>query len=156
MSDCETAIGAGDGDTAGVTGYVFGAFDVLHSGHLDLLETAAARCNRLIVGVSTDALYLLQEHRGPMLPFADRARMVAALRMVDGVVAHEAGFPICAWREWDFQVVFAEQVLRPSPQWSLVEEILTGVGVRVVYLEQDYRAPGSALLRHLVQRIAAI
>ena len=47
-----------------LTGYVPGGFDMLHIGHLNILTAAAARCERLVVGVATDeSLERMKGHR---------------------------------------------------------------------------------------------
>lgn len=63
----------------------FGTFDVFHVGHLHILERAAALGDRLVVGVSTDALNLAKKGRLPVYPEDERVRLVAALRCVDAV-----------------------------------------------------------------------
>lgn len=74
-------------DTTVVT---FGTFDVLHVGHLCILERAAALGNRLIVGVSSDALNMTKKGRAPVFPQDERLRLVAALRCVDGIFLEES------------------------------------------------------------------
>lgn len=44
----------------------FGTFDVLHVGHLRLLKRAAALGDRLVVGVSADALNVSKKGRTPV------------------------------------------------------------------------------------------
>ena len=64
-----------------------GCFDLLHVGHIRYLEGAAAEADRLIVAVNDDEM--VQRLKGPgrpILPAADRAELVAALRVVDYVV----------------------------------------------------------------------
>ena len=68
----------------------FGTFDVLHLGHLRILERARALGGRLIVGVSTDALNISKKGRAPVFPEAERAAIVAALRCVDEVFLEES------------------------------------------------------------------
>jgi len=63
----------------------FGTFDVLHVGHLNLLERAAKLGERLIVGVSTDALNISKKGRHPVYAEDERVRLVQALRCVDEV-----------------------------------------------------------------------
>ena len=68
----------------------FGTFDVLHVGHVSLLERARALGDRLIVGVSSDALNLSKKGRNPVYPEADRLKLIGALRCVDEVFVEES------------------------------------------------------------------
>ncbi len=68
----------------------FGTFDVLHVGHLHILERAAALGDRLVVGVSSDALNLSKKGRAPVFPQDQRLRIVAALHCVNDVFLEES------------------------------------------------------------------
>jgi rfaE bifunctional protein nucleotidyltransferase chain/domain len=64
-----------------------GGFDLLHVGHVRYLEAARREADRLIVAINDDQS--VRRHKGPhrpILPAADRAELVAALRAVDYVV----------------------------------------------------------------------
>ncbi len=64
-----------------------GCFDVLHVGHVRYLQGARAEADVLVVGVNADASVRALKGPGrPVLPEADRAVLVAALRAVDHVV----------------------------------------------------------------------
>ena len=64
-----------------------GAFDLLHVGHIRYLEAAKREADRLIVAINDDASVRgLKGAARPVLPQADRAELVAALRAVDYVV----------------------------------------------------------------------
>lgn len=64
-----------------------GCFDLLHVGHVRYLQAAAAEADRLIVAINDDeSVRALKGERRPVLPAADRAELVAALRGVDYVV----------------------------------------------------------------------
>lgn len=68
----------------------FGTFDVLHVGHLRILERTAALGERLVVGVSADALNIAKKGRAPVFPQEQRMRLIAALRCVDEVFLEES------------------------------------------------------------------
>ncbi len=68
----------------------FGTFDVLHIGHVSILERARALGDRLIVGVSSDALNLSKKGRRPVYPEDDRLKLIGALRCVDEVFVEES------------------------------------------------------------------
>lgn len=72
----------------GVThAFANGGFDLLHVGHVRYLEAARREADRLIVAINDDES--VRRHKGPhrpILPAADRAELVAALRAVDYVV----------------------------------------------------------------------
>jgi rfaE bifunctional protein nucleotidyltransferase chain/domain len=64
-----------------------GCFDLLHVGHVRYLQGAAAEADRLVVAVNDDqAVAALKGEGRPILPAADRAEIVAAVRGVDYVV----------------------------------------------------------------------
>ncbi len=64
-----------------------GCFDLLHVGHVRYLQAAACEADRLVVAVNDDeSERRLKGPNRPVLPAADRAELVAALRGVDYVV----------------------------------------------------------------------
>lgn len=64
-----------------------GCFDLLHLGHVRYLQGAAAEADRLIVAVNDDrSVHALKGFGHPILPAADRAELVNALRGVHYVV----------------------------------------------------------------------
>lgn len=64
-----------------------GIFDLLHVGHLDYLERAAALGNLLWIGLNDDdSVRALKGPERPLVPWAERARLLAALRPVDAVI----------------------------------------------------------------------
>jgi rfaE bifunctional protein nucleotidyltransferase chain/domain len=67
-----------------------GVFDLLHVGHARYLAGARERGDRLIVAVNGDRAAARQKGAGrPVLPAAERARIVAAFAGVDRVVVFE-------------------------------------------------------------------
>ena len=67
-------------------GFTSGAYDLLHAGHADFLERARALCDALVVAVNTDDS--VRQYKGPtrpIVPEAQRARLIAALEAVDYV-----------------------------------------------------------------------
>jgi len=80
----------------GTVVFTNGVFDLLHVGHVALLEAARAQGDALIVGVNTDAsARRLGKGPGrPVVPEAERARLVAALAAVDCVVLFDEDTPL--------------------------------------------------------------
>ena len=73
-----------------------GVFDVLHVGHIAVLEAAAAEGDRLVVGVNNDdsVRRLGKGPDRPIHPELNRARVIAALRCVDAVVVFGEDTPL--------------------------------------------------------------
>jgi D-beta-D-heptose 7-phosphate kinase/D-beta-D-heptose 1-phosphate adenosyltransferase len=64
-----------------------GCFDILHAGHVDLLEDAAREGDVLVVALNSDASVRgLKGPQRPINPQQQRARVLAALAVVDYVV----------------------------------------------------------------------
>ena len=73
--------------------YAAGCFDLLHTGHLNILEKARSLGDYLIVAVSNSQL-MIKKKKVEIVPFKDRMRMVAALRCVDKVVEERQIFDV--------------------------------------------------------------
>jgi D-beta-D-heptose 7-phosphate kinase/D-beta-D-heptose 1-phosphate adenosyltransferase len=76
-------------------GFTNGVFDLLHPGHVSLLAQARAQCDRLVVGLNSDAS--VKRLKGPSRPIqAETARAVvlASLAHVDAVVLFAEDTPI--------------------------------------------------------------
>ena len=73
-----------------------GVFDLLHVGHVGLLEAARAEGGVLVVGVNSDASVRRLEKGAdrPMVPERERARLLAALGCVDCVVLFDDETPL--------------------------------------------------------------
>jgi D-beta-D-heptose 7-phosphate kinase/D-beta-D-heptose 1-phosphate adenosyltransferase len=73
-----------------------GVFDLLHRGHVEYLEAARAFGEALIVAVNSDpsARLLAKGTDRPLVPAADRARMLAALASVDRVILFDEPTPL--------------------------------------------------------------
>lgn len=72
-----------------------GCFDLVHSGHLESLRQAAAAADELIVALNSDASVTRLKGPGrPILPEADRAALIAALRPVSAVTIFDEPTPL--------------------------------------------------------------
>ena len=68
-----------------------GVFDLLHTGHLRYLSAAAALGDALWVALNSDeSVRRLKGPRRPLLPWAERAELLAALRPVAAVLYFDA------------------------------------------------------------------
>lgn len=71
-----------------------GCYDILHPGHIRLLETARSLGDRLILALNTDAS--VARFKGPQRPFLDernRAELACALQAVDAVTLFDEDTP---------------------------------------------------------------
>ncbi len=115
-----------------ITGYATGVFDLFHIGHLNLLRRAKEHCDRLIVGVSTDALVSYKNKRA-VIPFEERKAIVEAIRYVDEVVAQENMDKMEAWRRLRFDVMFVGDDWKGTQKWNGYERQFREVGVKIIY-----------------------
>lgn len=71
-----------------------GCYDLLHPGHIRLLERARSLGDRLVVAINSDAgVHRLKGPLRPILPERDRAELVASLAAVDAVTIFEEDTP---------------------------------------------------------------
>lgn len=72
-----------------------GCFDILHAGHIHLLEEAKKHGNKLIVALNTDeSVQKLKGENRPINTEFNRAKVIAALEAVDAVVLFNEDTPL--------------------------------------------------------------
>jgi D-beta-D-heptose 7-phosphate kinase / D-beta-D-heptose 1-phosphate adenosyltransferase len=76
-------------------GFTNGCFDLLHRGHVMLMAEARSACDRLVVGLNSDASVTRLKGAGrPIQDVTSRADVLAALEAVDLVVVFEEDTPL--------------------------------------------------------------
>lgn len=73
-----------------ITVITFGTFDLLHIGHVRILHRSRALGDRLIVGVSSDALNILKKNKPPVYSQTERMEIISSIDGVDEVFLEES------------------------------------------------------------------
>jgi D-glycero-beta-D-manno-heptose 1-phosphate adenylyltransferase len=138
----------------GITGRVVftnGVFDLLHPGHVELLEAARSEGDALVVGLNTDASVrrLGKGSDRPVNPEAARARVLAGLAAVDCIVLFDEDTP------YELIRALEPDVLVKGADYSrdriVGADLVEARGGRVVRVEL---VPGHSTTR-LVERLRA-
>ena len=135
-----------------VIGYTTGVYDMFHVGHLNLLRNARQKCDRLIVGVSTDELVLEYKSKKPVIPFRDREDIVKSIRFVDEVRPQVSRDKYQQFLDIHYDVLFVGDDWKDSEIFSALEKKLDKHGAKVVYLPYT-RSVSSTKLGSVLQNI---
>ncbi|GAA1851435.1 adenylyltransferase/cytidyltransferase family protein [Microlunatus capsulatus] len=132
-----------------VVGYVPGAWDMFHVGHLNILLRAREHCDRLVVGAVTDEALFAAKAKHPVVPLAERLEVVAALDLVDEVTTDFSSDKLEVWERVRFDVLFKGDDWRGTAKGDKLEADMASVGVRVHYFPYTVHT-SSTLLRSLL------
>ena len=138
-----------ESDRQGVVGYVPGAWDMFHIGHLNILRRARELCDHLIAGVVLDDVLEKAKGRRPVVPLAERMEIVGAMQCVDEVVEDVSSDKTVMWHRLHFDVLFKGDDWKGTPKGDRLEAGLGELGVRVVYFPYTVHT-SSTLLRQYI------
>lgn len=74
--------------TKTITGITFSAFDLLHAGHVRMLEEAKQHCDYLIVGLQTDPTLDRPEKNKPTQSVVERYIQLKGCKFVDEIIPY--------------------------------------------------------------------
>ena len=121
----------------------FGTFDVLHVGHIRVLNRAAEHGDRLVVGVSSDALNFSKKGRNPIFSQQERLEIVSNVKSVDDVFVEES-----LDLKRDYISRYAAEVLVMGDDWAgkfdFVSDLCT-----VVYLPRTPSVSTTGIIEHI-------
>ena len=106
----------------------YGTFDLLHYGHINLLERAKALGDYLIVAISSDEFNAVKGKQS-FFPFEERKRMLEAIKYVDEVIPEEN------WEQKRSDMhKYNIDIFVIGDDWKGKFDFLKEEGVEVVYL----------------------
>jgi glycerol-3-phosphate cytidylyltransferase len=121
----------------------FGTFDVLHVGHLRILQRSRELGDRLVVGVSSDELNVSKKSRPPVFNQDERCELVANLKCVDEVFIEES-----LELKREYVEKFAADVLVMGDDWAGKFDFLSDI-CRVVYLPRTPSISTTGIIEHI-------
>ncbi|MBR3406436.1 MAG: adenylyltransferase/cytidyltransferase family protein [Bacteroidales bacterium] len=133
-----------------IIGYTTGVFDLFHIGHLNILRRAKEKCDYLIVGVSTDECVESYKHKKPVIPYDQRAAIVAAIRYVDEVVPQTTMDKLAFLKQRHFDVMFHGSDWQGTDLYKRYEEEFAHYGARIEYLSHT-EGISSSMLRERIK-----
>jgi rfaE bifunctional protein nucleotidyltransferase chain/domain len=125
-----------------------GCFDLLHPGHLTLLEAARAHGDVLVVAINSDrSVRRIKGEGRPLVPEAERAETLLALEAVDRVVVYDEPTPL------EVVKALVPDVLVKGADWAedaiVGREQVEASGGRVVRVEMVPGKSTSAMLERI-------
>lgn len=125
----------------------YGTFDLLHYGHINLLERAKALGDYLIVAISTDEFNSKEKNKKTYFTFEQRKKLLEALRCVDLVIAEEN------WEQKKSDVhLYQVDTFVMGDDWKGKFDFLEDEGVEVVYLPRTPEISTTQIKKDLYEK----
>jgi len=133
-------------------GYITGAFDLFHIGHLNILRRSKERCHYLIAGVLTDEIIQEEKHKTPFIPFGERIEIVRQCKYVDRAIPvdkHNTN-KLDAWKELRYGCLFAGSDHEGKPYWMELQAQLRSIGSELEFLPYT-QSTSSTMLQKVIR-----
>ena len=130
--------------------YTVGTFDLLHVGHLALLEYCATLGDTVAVGVASDEVVKLYKPNTPVIPLEQRIEMLLALSCVDIVIPyHELDYlSVCKKVKADIFVIGEDWGRKPHNQD--VENYFNIKGKKVVQIKYSPKNSSTQIKKDVI------
>ncbi|CAA6822202.1 MAG: Glycerol-3-phosphate cytidylyltransferase (EC [uncultured Sulfurovum sp.] len=130
--------------------YTVGTFDLLHVGHLALLEHCRTLGDVVAVGVASDKVVNSYKPNVPVIALAEREEMLKALSCVDIVRPYYELEYVSACKELDVDVFVVGGDWGDKPHNIAVEEYLKSKGKKIVQVVYNPRTSSTRIKKDVI------
>ncbi|MEN8727025.1 MAG: adenylyltransferase/cytidyltransferase family protein [Sulfurovum sp.] len=130
--------------------YTVGTFDLLHVGHLALLEYCKTLGDTVAVGVASDKVVNSYKPHVPVIELAQREEMLKALSCVDIVRPYHELEYVSACKELNVDIFVIGGDWGNKPHNIEVEEYLESMGKKIVQVVYNPRTSSTKIKQHVI------
>jgi len=130
--------------------YTVGTFDLLHVGHLALLEYCKTLGNTFIVGVASDEVVNSYKPNVPIIPLNQRIQMLKSLRCVDDVQAYHELEYVSACKELNIDIFVIGEDWGDKPHNIAVEKYLKSKGKKIVQVTYNPQTSSTKIKQNVI------
>ncbi|MDM8544925.1 adenylyltransferase/cytidyltransferase family protein [Candidatus Venteria ishoeyi] len=130
--------------------YTVGTFDLLHVGHLALLEYCRTLGNVVVVGVASDSVVNSYKPNIPVIPLEQREEMLKALRCVDIVRPYYELEYISACKELNVDIFVIGEDWGDKQYNIDVESYLKAEGKKIIQVRYNPRTSSTQIKQNVL------
>ena len=133
----------------GVIGFTCSTFDLLHAGHITMLEEAKHHCDYLIVGLQNDPTIDRPEKNAPIQSIVERQIQLAAVKFIDEIIVYNTEQDLM-----DLLLTLPIKVRVLGDEYKAKDftgkDIAKQRGIKIVYNGRDHSFSSSSLRKRVV------
>jgi len=133
--------------------YTVGTFDLLHVGHLALLEHCKTLGEVLAVGVASDEVVHSYKPRTPVIPLEQRITMLKALRCVDIVIPYHELEYVTGCKEVNADIFVIGEDWGDKPHNIEVETYLKEAGKQIVQVRYSPQTSSTQIKQNVIAQL---
>ncbi len=133
-----------------MTVYTVGTFDLLHIGHLDLLEYCKTLGDKFVVGVASDEVVASYKRNVPVIPLAERMRMLKSLECVDDVVSYDKLEYVTQCKAVEADIFVIGEDWGDKPHNIAVEKYLKSKGAKIVQVSYNPQTSSTKIKQNVI------
>ncbi|WP_057830458.1 adenylyltransferase/cytidyltransferase family protein [Colwellia sp. TT2012] len=130
--------------------YTVGTFDLLHVGHIALLEYCRTLGDEVAVGVASDEVVSSYKSNVPVVPLEERMEMLKALRCVDIVRAYHKLEYVSACQELKPDIFVIGEDWGDKPHNLDVENYLRAEGGKIIQVSYNPKTSSTKIKQNVI------
>lgn len=130
--------------------YTVGTFDLLHVGHIALLEFCRTQGDLLAVGVASDSVVNSYKPNLPVIPLDQREEMLKSLSCVDIVCAYHELEYVSACKALNVDIFVVGEDWGNKPHNIAVESYLKAEGKQIIQVVYNPRTSSTRIKQNVI------